>query len=562
MKLPDVLRARLAVGVLACALVCLSAGTVAGAGAAGELDPSFGTGGRIALGSFATKARLGALAVDSRGRAVVADEPDGLAVRRFTVRGRVDRSFGRRGRVVLAGRKFAVATAVAVDAGGRVVVAGGLGGRGATGLVVARLNPDGSPDLSFGARGVSVLRPPQADAEEVVLRVMATPDGVLVLGSRLTLARLTNAGSPDPRFGTGGYLRLPVPPVTPPSFNDSEDTTLVGAFSVDLLARPEGRVLVLSQNVYAAIHGGHADPLLSLVSPTGVVLERVTPPAYTLNLVSALLPSPGTGFAAVGGFTDPYGGGPTFAVLGRYEVNGKPVPSFGGGHPVSITDAQSDSFAATTGLLAEHRYTVATMPGLLRFDERGHRDKSYGACGVARIGSAFSLAAQGRSRVLALTQANAPQNSLHAQTSLVAVRAHGASNPHTRPVFGRYDPYVGDASGIDNSSLRSVARRRPIVVHAETPQRGSLTVMLVTKTKIPGLPRLLARAGAQTKPCHGVKVTLKADRRVRRVIGSLRRKLNRAPNNPGSVDFRIRIVLHNGAGTRRFVIDESLSSFP
>ncbi len=556
MKLSDALRARLAVGVLACTLACLSVWPVAEAGAAGELDPSFGTGGRIALGSFATKARLGALAVDSRGRAVVADEPDGLAVRRFTVRGRVDRSFGRRGRAVLAGRKFAVATAVTVDAGGRVVVAGGLGGRGATGLAVARLNPDGSPDLSFGTRGVAVLRPPQADAEEVVLRVMVTPDGVLVLGSHLTLARLTNTGSPDPRFGTGGYLRLPVPPVTPPSFNDSEDTTLVGAFSVDLLARPEGRVLVLSQNVYAAIHGGHADPLLSLVSPTGVVLERVTPPAYTLNLVSALLPSPGTGFAAVGGFTDPYGGGPTFAVLGRYGVDGKPVPSFGGGHPINVSLPQV-TFEGMTGLLAEHRYTVATVSGLLRFSENGRRDKSYGACGIAQIGSALSVAAPGRSRVLALTQANFPLNSLQARTSLVAVRAHGSTDPHARPVFGPEDPYPELNVFSLNPNLRSVQRRRPIVVHVETSQYSSMTVTLRTKSTIPGLPRVLARAGARTEPCRNLRVTLQADRGVRRLIGSLRRKLKRDRRGPSSVDLRIQIVLHNRAGTGRFVIKES-----
>lgn len=277
MKLSVELRARPAVGVLACALAYLSAGPVGEAGAAGELDPSFGSGGRIGLGLFATKARLGALAVDSRGRAVVADEPDGLAVRRLTVNGRDDRSFGRRGRAVLAGRKFAVATAVTVDAGGRVVVAGQLGGRRATGLVVARLNPDGSPDLSFGTRGVEVLRPPQADAEEVVLRVMATPDGVLVLGSRLTLARLTTTGSPDPRFGSGGYLRLPVPVLRPVGTADSE-LSLHGGFSVDLLARPAGRLLVLTENVYGASHGTFSDPLLALVSPTGVVEERVTPP--------------------------------------------------------------------------------------------------------------------------------------------------------------------------------------------------------------------------------------------------------------------------------------------
>ncbi len=560
MKLPDVLRARLAVGVLACALVCLSAGPVAGAGAAGELDPSFGTGGRIALGSFATKARLGALAVDSGGRPVVADEPDGLAVRRFTVRGRVDGSFGRRGRAVVAGRKFAVATAVTVHAGGRVVGAGPLAGRGATGLVVARLNPDGSPDLSFGARGVSVLRPPQAAAGEVVLRVLATPDGVLVLGSRLTLARLTNTGSLDPRFGTDGYLRSPVPPVAPPPANDSESTTLRGGFSVDLLAQPAGSLLLLAENVYDATHGGFTDPLLSMVSPTGVVLGSVAPPAHTLDAVSALLPSPGTDFAAVGGGQVRDGDGrTTFAVLGRYGLDAKPLASFGGGHPVSVSDAQAD-FGGITGLFAEHRYTVATVPGLLRFGEGGHRDKSYGACGVARTGYAVSLAGQGRSRVFAVTRARASDGSLLPRTSLVAVRAHGSSNPHARPIFGPDDPYLGGNLFSSEPDLRSVARRRPIVVHAETSQYSWMTVTLRTQKVIPGLPRVLAHAHTGTEPCRGVNVALVADRHLHDAIASLRHKLNRDPRNPGFVDVRIQIVLHNRAGTRRFVIEKLLSS--
>jgi len=556
MKLPDALRARLAVGVLACALACLGAGPVGEAGATGELDRSFGTGGRIALGSFATKASLSALAVDSRGRAVVADEPDGLAVRRLTVNGRDDRSFGRRGRAVLAGRKFAVATAVTVDAGGRVVVAGQLAGHGATGLVVARLNPDGSPDLSFGTRGVSVLHPPGSPAGEGILRVIVTPDGVLVLGSRLTLAHLTNTGSPDPRFGTSGYLRLPVPPARVISRDD--DTTLQGGFSVDLLARPAGRLLVLTENVYDASHGHFSDPLLALVSPTGVVQERVTPPPYILGDVSALLPAPGTDFAAVGGFTDPYGGGPTVAVLGRYGVDGKPVPSFGGGHPINVSVSQV-AFEGITGLFAEHQYTVATVSGLLRFGESGHRDKFYGACGIARIGSAVSVAAQGRSRVLALAQANAPQISLHARTSLVAVRAHGSTDPHARPVFGPDDPYLGDIVAGDPSTLRSVARRRPIVVHAETSQRSWMTVTLLTKRKIPGLPRVLARAHARTHPCRMVRVPLTADRRVREVIGRLGRRFNSVPHAPRYLDVQVRIALRNRAGTRRFAIKESLS---
>ncbi len=88
-----------------------------------------------------------------------------------------------------------------------------------------------------------------------------------------------------------------------------------------------------------------------------------------------------------------------------------------------------------------------------------------------------------------------------------------------------------------------------------------MTVTLLTKRKVPGLPRVLARAGARTEPCHEVRVTLKADRQVRIVIASLRRSLNRDPHPPGFLHLRIQIVLHNRAGTRRFVIKELLSSY-
>ncbi len=46
------------------------------------------------------------------------------------------------------------------------------------------------------------------------------------------------------------------------------------------------------------------------------------------------------------------------------------------------------------------------------------------------------------------------------------------------------------------------------------------------------------------------------------MIASLRRTLKRDPHPPGFLHLRIQIVLHNRAGARRFVIKESLSSYP
>jgi uncharacterized delta-60 repeat protein len=128
----------------------------------------------------------------------------------------VDPSFGTGGRafVDLGGRlDSAESTAVAdILVGGARTNVYSRGGDATP--AIARLNPDGSVDRSFGDDGVRVLRP---YAESGVYDIAPTPDGGVigltgaeeVLGDELW--KLTPDGSIDRSFGRRGVVELFVP---------------------------------------------------------------------------------------------------------------------------------------------------------------------------------------------------------------------------------------------------------------------------------------------------------------------------------------------------------------
>jgi uncharacterized delta-60 repeat protein len=92
---------------------------------------------------------------------------------------------------------------VAIQPDRRIIVAGS----GMSKYAVARLNPDGSLDHSFGDNGKVVL-----DEEEWISRVVLQPDGkIIILGSsgylqseRFRVARLEANGALDMTFGVNG----------------------------------------------------------------------------------------------------------------------------------------------------------------------------------------------------------------------------------------------------------------------------------------------------------------------------------------------------------------------
>jgi uncharacterized delta-60 repeat protein len=125
----------------------------------GSLDPSFGSGGVVttpAVGPYDAQAR--ALALQRDGKIVVAgyDSGRGLALDRYTASGELDSAFGSGGHVLTELGWYSEANGVAVQPDGKIVAAGRAPAGAVSGFVVARYEPDGSSDVTFGRHGVVV----------------------------------------------------------------------------------------------------------------------------------------------------------------------------------------------------------------------------------------------------------------------------------------------------------------------------------------------------------------------------------------------------------------------
>ena len=161
----------------------LVAGTAAGGGdrrifaarlhADGSLDPSFGRGGLALIGfgpghrSTATDVgfqRDGGIVFAGYLRGRPGEEHSGdFALMRMRADGNRDRGFGRGGVATLRQARRSVASSLAIEANGRILVAGKTFGKpGKTRELLFRFSRQGRIDRSFGRRGVASTRLPQA----------------------------------------------------------------------------------------------------------------------------------------------------------------------------------------------------------------------------------------------------------------------------------------------------------------------------------------------------------------------------------------------------------------
>jgi uncharacterized delta-60 repeat protein len=169
-----------------------------------------------------------------------------MALARYTARGSLDRSFRLGGKALTSfgPGKSSGARAVAVQADGKIVLAGALeGGHGA--FALARYTKRGRLDPSFGQGGETMTRFGAGHSVSAAGGLAIQPDGKIVaIGSwyrspingpvRFALARYTSRGRLDPSFGRGGKV------VT--SFGPRSDVS-AGA----LLLRADGKLVVAGE---------------------------------------------------------------------------------------------------------------------------------------------------------------------------------------------------------------------------------------------------------------------------------------------------------------------------
>jgi uncharacterized delta-60 repeat protein len=133
--------------------------------------------------------------------------------------GDLDPSFGTGGLVTTAIGDIAEVNAVAVQEDGKIVVAGSSGAQGV--FALARYNPDGSLDATFGTGGILTTRiGNDAEAHAFALqgdqKIVAagfTPNCTYPNGSAFALSRYNPDGSLDATFGTGGPVTTVFGPI-------------------------------------------------------------------------------------------------------------------------------------------------------------------------------------------------------------------------------------------------------------------------------------------------------------------------------------------------------------
>jgi uncharacterized delta-60 repeat protein len=211
----------LALAVLA-AWVAAAPALAASSSVGGLVDSSFGSGGSVTVpvGSLAGAAAV-VVQRDGRivtaGQATVNGQ-EVIVATRMTSSGRMDSTFGQKGIVTVAingGAGMDSGAGLALQPDGKIVIAGdGRDGTyGPLEFAAVRLNTNGSLDQTFGHGGIaSVDIGPYSIANAVLIQ----PDGKIVLAGTaqedhivFAAARLNPNGTPDTSFGQNGTVTLP-----------------------------------------------------------------------------------------------------------------------------------------------------------------------------------------------------------------------------------------------------------------------------------------------------------------------------------------------------------------
>ena len=175
----------------------------------GSLDTSFGTGGKVSTAIGASTDSISALALQSDGKILAAGfaSGGGFALARYNSNGTLDTTFDTDGKLTLAPlTTSAQGRGVVVQPDGKIVVVGRDSNGSVNVMALARFNANGSLDTSFDGDGKLTLAMGAVNSEASDAVVQS--DGrIVVVGSspntgEMVLARINPNGSLDLSFDT------------------------------------------------------------------------------------------------------------------------------------------------------------------------------------------------------------------------------------------------------------------------------------------------------------------------------------------------------------------------
>jgi len=397
----------------------------------GELDSTFGSGGKVTT-RFASPSSANSVAIQADGKIVVAggsgdllagDNPK-FALARYNPDGLLDKSFGGGDGKVSTDftSKGDGADAVAIQADGKIVAAGDANG-GHVGsdstFALVRYNSDGSLDTSFGVGGKVVTD--FTDEEDAASSLAIQADGKIVAagwagsgaeGSSLdpsfALARYNPDGTLDTSFGGVGTVTTQFTP----DFDAASSVTIQADGKI--VAAGVAGVGLADLHPSFALARYNADGSLD---PSFGVASRVTTNFTSGDDETSSVAIQSDGKIVAAGWADVSRG--AFA-LARYNPDGSLDASFGSAGKIITNFTPHQDFAAAVTIQADGRIVAAGGSGiggpigganwcfaLARYNPDGSLDRGFGAAGRVTSpfhpGYAFALgvAIQGDRKIVA-----------------------------------------------------------------------------------------------------------------------------------------------------------------
>ncbi|HVF54637.1 MAG TPA: Calx-beta domain-containing protein [Pyrinomonadaceae bacterium] len=381
--------------------------------AGGDLDPSFGSGGKVAyhfsqmnlIGSDITTGKH--VVVQPDGKIVIGLHitTSGSTIHGVLVRlnpdGMLDTAFGDGGKVLI---EFGFGVeALALQPDGKILAGGEIDGL----PTIKRFNSDGSPDSAFGTGGKAQIGFFYGSMHDIAVQSDGKIVGVGRQGTgTFMLARFSSNGTPDATFGTGGLVSQ-----TP--FTGS--TTFEEGHAV--VIQPDGKILVGCQFTSS---GTNSSRVLRFNTNGSADATFTQPNLNALDVPDLALQSDGKILAAL---IKP-GGTFSFAVA-RLNTDGTPDVTFDG------DGIASTSFVFRTGATVNgNAYAVRVQPdgkilavgnagsdlslggetdfALARFNSNGSLDTTFGNNGRVltdfgnRADTAYDFAFQPDGKIVAV----------------------------------------------------------------------------------------------------------------------------------------------------------------
>jgi uncharacterized delta-60 repeat protein len=354
----------------------------------GSLDPTFGNGGSVFATIPALNPDVHGLAIQPDGKILMAgttfgpDSTQDFAVARLNPDGSVDTSFGTNGIVAIPFDNFAdeYARAVGIQSDGKIIVAGHVQfGSPGWDFGVVRLNANGTIDTSFGIGGKVKVN---IGGNDFVNDMILQPDGKIVItgtmrptpNTDVPVVRLTADGALDTTFNGTGKVFVAIGE----GINDGGNA---------LALQPDGKILVVGYSgsntlLFRLRSNGTLD--IGDFGAFGIRLIAIG--ANGMDANSTAIQADGK--IVIGGSTF---GSPFRAVIfARFAQDGSLDTSFGNGGSVSIDVRPSQSdFCRSVLIQSDGKIIGVGASGgnyiLVRLNPNGSLDNEFGTGGKVAV---------------------------------------------------------------------------------------------------------------------------------------------------------------------------------